>query len=1514
MKIEMAETRVLITAEATQAIAEYHRLRTEATGALNSMAGGGDQLRRLGVSAAQTAAALRQVPAQFTDIVVSLQAGQNPLTVLLQQGGQLRDMFGSTGAAARALGGYALGLINPYTVLAAAAAAVGYAYYQGSKEAAAFNRAIVMSGNAAGVTKDQLASMAREIGSGDATQKQAAAAIAALTETGRVGRENLKAFATTAVNAEKSVGIALTSTVKDFEDLGKSPVQATLRLNERYNFLTAAVYEQIVALERKGDVDAAGDLAQKAYAAALDQRTAGIKANLGTLESAWEWVGLKASKAWDFMLNVGREDTLDDKINDVKSKLQKIKLEQMTFVGSSAENRADSNKRKAILQAELSGLEDRKKKEGEVAASKKAANDLEQAKIKWMQDGEKYLPRQLQLENAIAKARAEGAAAHASDEAISKRIAQITQSYGDIANDAIDSQIEAIKRRGATEDAVIRRSVDLLTSKNRSGLVLEEDYIRAVAQLDNAAFEKEKSRLAEELALTAKKQNSQKDQAALRGQIAQLSAQQATRALQEQNELEELEVRRSRAAAENYANAVEKQQAVNRSLADQIIVQRDANAEIGLTKAGQMELTIARLEDRAALAEQNAEIADGLDFSGKLSEEYRRQAQQLRDLATAKRAGAVKQEASDKFSAKDLEDYLDPMKAKSFGDALKDAFGGAGDALTKLRASLQDYGIAQTTVERARAAAAVAYANDSKKLSAANIAITQKETQVRMGAYGDIAGAASEFFGEQSKGYKVLQGVSQAFHLAQLAMNLASIGPAIAAGAAQMFAQSGFGGFAGVAAMIGVMAALGASTGGGGGSGGMSAADMQKTQGTGSVFGDSSAKSDSIRHSIELLTQNSNDMLPINQGMLTALKNIESSMVGLTNLVVRTTGLTDGANMGIQTGTIATGGPTALAGSAGLGAIAGGLLAGPLGAAIGGAIGGAVSKLWGKTTQKIVDSGLQYGGSVRSLQAGQGFEQYASIDTTKSSWFGLSKSTSNRIETQGLNDELSKQFGLIFTNLDKSLQAASEAMGGSAADIIKVLDNLTLESTKVSLKGLTGTELTDALNSVISKSMDEIAAAAFPELDKFRQVGEGYAETVMRIAGDYAKLDAILAATGSTFGATGIASVSARERLIELAGGIDELASQSDNFAKDFLSKAEQLAPVQKYVTDQLAKMGLQSLDTREKFKDYVLGLASSGALLTDAGAQQYATLLGLAKAFAETHAATEDLTKTEQEIADERKTLRNQLDELTMSSAQLLAKERDALDESNRALFDQVQAAKASADAHAKAAEAIKAAQESSAAATLSLGNALADSIKKATEAAAALRKFNDELSIGDLSPLSSQAKYELSKDALLRADSDNIQSAANKFLEASKARGAGSLSYATDFAFVKSLIEKMAGSKSDFATSAASFWQTALKNGAIGAHENGGVASGLSLVGERGPELANFAQPARIYTASQTRAILNADSSGGLTEATAQRLIYALEVVATNTGNSATASKKAADILQRVTRDGDALVTTSE
>lgn len=54
----------------------------------------------------------------------------------------------------------------------------------------------------------------------------------------------------------------------------------------------------------------------EAYATATNNRTQQIKANLGYLESAWAAVKDKARLAWDSMLDIGREHTLDQKIRD----------------------------------------------------------------------------------------------------------------------------------------------------------------------------------------------------------------------------------------------------------------------------------------------------------------------------------------------------------------------------------------------------------------------------------------------------------------------------------------------------------------------------------------------------------------------------------------------------------------------------------------------------------------------------------------------------------------------------------------------------------------------------------------------------------------------------------------------------------------------------------------------------------------------------------------------------------------------------------------------------------------------------------------------------------------------------------------------------------------------------------------------------------------------------------------------------------------------------------------------
>ena len=84
-------------------------------------------LSKTGISARQTEAALRQLPSQFTDIFTSLAAGQNPLMVLLQQGGQIKDSFGGIGNTVDVLGSKVKGFFSSIAGSSAGIAGAGAA-------------------------------------------------------------------------------------------------------------------------------------------------------------------------------------------------------------------------------------------------------------------------------------------------------------------------------------------------------------------------------------------------------------------------------------------------------------------------------------------------------------------------------------------------------------------------------------------------------------------------------------------------------------------------------------------------------------------------------------------------------------------------------------------------------------------------------------------------------------------------------------------------------------------------------------------------------------------------------------------------------------------------------------------------------------------------------------------------------------------------------------------------------------------------------------------------------------------------------------------------------------------------------------------------------------------------------------------------------------------------------------------------------------------------------------------
>ena len=280
-----------------------------------------NSLDKMGLSAKQTAAALRQVPAQFTDIVTGLAGGQNPLTVLLQQGGQLKDVFGGAGAAARALGGYVLGLVNPITIVLGAAAGVVAAFASGQREIAEYGKALALSGNAAGATAGQLQDMARRLSAVAGTQGETAEAVQAVARSGSVAASNIELVAGAAVRFSKATGQSVAETVKQFQDLANSPADTLVKLNQQYNFLTASTYAQVKALEEAGDKTKAADLAQKAFADTLQVRSVDVLQNLGLFERGWKNITEAIKGAVDAAKDIGRAQTPEQKLDALNKEI-----------------------------------------------------------------------------------------------------------------------------------------------------------------------------------------------------------------------------------------------------------------------------------------------------------------------------------------------------------------------------------------------------------------------------------------------------------------------------------------------------------------------------------------------------------------------------------------------------------------------------------------------------------------------------------------------------------------------------------------------------------------------------------------------------------------------------------------------------------------------------------------------------------------------------------------------------------------------------------------------------------------------------------------------------------------------------------------------------------------------------------------------------------------------------------------------------------------------------------------
>lgn len=1299
------------------------------------------QIKNVGMSAKQTAAALRGIPAQMTDIFTSLASGQAPMTVLLQQGGQLKDMFDGIGPAIKAVGGYIAGLISPFTIAVALVGALAVAYNQGSKEADEYTRAIVLSGNAAGTTSNRLAEMAGNISKNIGTQAKAAEALVEMARTGEVAAGNLEYFSRVAVQMEKTVGQSVADTAKDLAELGKSPVTAAEKLNESYRFLTATVYEQIKALQEQGRTEEAAAVAQKAYIAAFEDRSKKIQENLGYIESAYRSTVDTIKGWWDAVLGVGRKATLADQLSEVRSQIEEAE-KNFDRVGlrlrSSARANIDALKQREASLQEMQRLEQRG---AEIAA---AQAKQEAARINWLKEGDKYLDKRAQMEREVNKAVTEGVAAGMNAVEVVERIEKIREKYAEKKTGSAGV--------GNTELANLRARV-----------AAEQQYLEQLKEHGTAA---DKVNEGERLALQYSKQLEGAIDAKTRARLGELQtlAKSLAVVLNEQQAYKD-----SAKAREETAKAAEKMIETGakevKSLEEQISKQVEHNAAIGLSKVEVADLAARKLELAAASDEElAANLRNAAQYAGPLHDAYLQYAADLetaaklkRELAQEKRTGAIKEVAVDeaKKASEEWQKTAETIE-RSLTDALMRGFESGKGWARNFRDTLVN--MFKTLVLRpiisavmAPISGAITSAIGSATGNLLGNAATSATGSVIGSSIGGLGGAmtiASNIGGGAAAGFAQLTAGVNPLSALSSAMDVAANSVSTAIG--QVMGYLGP-----ILLAIGVLVkGLSYKTVGSGILGSVEGDDFtgsayqfkkSKFRGSKTVTSTLDPESDrAFSAAVESMAATFNKLGEVTGAGANILQNFNYSFrLALADLDE------EGKKKEIQRFFSAMSDSMAMA--------------------------------FVDTFRTTVDT------------AAQAASRYwtNTIDGEAARPNGASRYWANILG--GEADRLGDPSNII------TQERVSTPLDPYIDDMIRLFD-----AQRDSLEGVAGAEgkLAQFTEQLFTLG-NQLAANAgyakvfgtaidFKVLESVAEDGETAVDTFNRLNSVFGATNAVAATLGknveTAFGVIGVASTEARQRLIDLAGGIESVAGKTSYFAQAFLTEAEQLAPVIKSVRDRMTELGYANVDTKEEFKDLVRGLDLS----TAAGATLYAQLLDLAPAFA-------TVADYQKRIADEAIANAKREAEETVRVRQAAAEKAARLQQA---------AAEEAARLQQAAAEQARAAVENARNAVAEAYNRESDALKSTIETfedfAKSLRSFRDSLLTGALSPQSPIQKYLEAKKRFDRTYSlaksgdpaamENLQGVAEQFLQASQAVNASSEAYTADFEIVRNAIDMTA------------------------------------------------------------------------------------------------------------------------
>ncbi|EEC7197727.1 phage tail tape measure protein [Escherichia coli O157] len=377
--------------------------------------------QKAGISVGQYKAAMRTLPAQFTDIATQLAGGQNPWLILLQQGGQVKDSFGGMIPMFRGLAGAITLPMVGVTSLAVATGALAYAWYQGDSTLSAFNKTLVLSGNQSGLTADRMLTLSRAGQAAGLTFNQASESLAALVNAGVRGGEQFDAINQSVARFASASGVEVDKVAEAFGKLTTDPTSGLMAMAHQFRNVTAEQIAYVAQLQRSGDeagaLQAANDIATKGF----DEQTRRLKENMGTLETWADKTGKAFKSMWDAILDIGRPESSADMLASAQKAFDEADKKWQWYQsrsqrrGKTASFRANlqgawNDRENARLGLAAATLQSDMEKAGELAARDRAERDASQLKYtgeaqkayeRLLTPLEKYTARQEELNKAL---------------------------------------------------------------------------------------------------------------------------------------------------------------------------------------------------------------------------------------------------------------------------------------------------------------------------------------------------------------------------------------------------------------------------------------------------------------------------------------------------------------------------------------------------------------------------------------------------------------------------------------------------------------------------------------------------------------------------------------------------------------------------------------------------------------------------------------------------------------------------------------------------------------------------------------------------------------------------------------------------------------------------------------------------------------------------------------------------------------------------------------------------------